>query len=68
MKLGFNELGYNEHSVLANKIFIPKLNDHLLHETPQLLTNPGYKEQIWSVQSRSLLHYIQGGEGKQHYV
>jgi len=37
-------LGYNEHSVIANKKIQSQLTI-LLHNP--LITNPGYSEQIW---------------------
>jgi len=37
VKLGYNELGYNEHSVITNKIFSPKLLFYYINQ-------PGYNE------------------------
>ncbi len=56
MKLGYNELGYNEHSVITNKIYgkcsVP--NDHFTTQNNPVITNPSYNEQIWSVPSCTL--------------
>jgi len=44
VKLGYNELGYNEHSVITNKICSPKWPFYYLNQ-------PGYNEQSrsWAV-------------------
>ncbi len=57
VKLGYNELGYNEHgyqeySIVTNKISSPK--SPFSTQINPVITNPGYNEQIWSVQSCSL--------------
>jgi hypothetical protein len=51
VKLGYNELGYNEHSVITNKFL-----DNIGHFTTQMnpvITKPGYNEQKWPVASCS---------------
>ena len=50
-EVGYNQLGYNEHSIITIIILRPESTYHLSHKTPRLLTNHGYNEQIWSVQS-----------------
>jgi len=42
VKLGYNELGYNEHSVITNKQFGPKCT--FTTQIDPVITNPGYKE------------------------
>jgi len=37
LKFGFNELGYNEHSVITNKYFSPKWSLYYINQ-------PGYNE------------------------
>ncbi len=43
MKLGYNELGYNEHSVITNK-FLGKIG-HFTTQMNPVITKPGYNEQ-----------------------
>ena len=52
VKLGYNELGYNEHSVITNKYFVSK--GSFTTQINPVITNPGYNEQIWPVPSSSL--------------
>jgi len=52
VKLGYNELGYNEHSVITNTMFSPKWPFYYTKQPGY--NNPGYNEQIWSVPSCSL--------------
>ena len=49
VKLGCNELGYNELSVITNEYFGPKLS--FTKQINPVITNPGYNEQIWPVPS-----------------
>jgi len=37
VKLGYNELGYNEHSVITNKLFSPNWSVYYINQ-------PGYNE------------------------
>ncbi len=43
VKLGYNELGYNEHSVITNK-FLSKIG-HFSTQINPVITKPGYNEQ-----------------------
>ncbi len=43
VKLGYNELGYNEHSVITNK-FLSQIGNFTTQINPYI-TNPGYNEQ-----------------------
>jgi len=52
VKLGYNELGYNEHSDIMNKYFGPK--SPFTTQIDPVITNPGYNERIWQVPSCSL--------------
>jgi hypothetical protein len=52
VKLGYNELGYNEHSVITNK-FLGKIC-HFSTQMNPVITKPGDNEQIWPVPSCSL--------------
>jgi hypothetical protein len=52
VKLGYNELGYNEHSVITNK-FLGKIGHFTTQMTP-VITKHGYNEQKWPVPSCSL--------------
>jgi hypothetical protein len=52
VKLGYNELGYNEHSVITNKQFGPKCP--FTTQIDPVITNPGYNERFWLVPSCSL--------------
>jgi hypothetical protein len=52
VKLGYNELGYNEHLVMTNKYFGPICS--FTTQIDPVITNPGYNECIWSVPSCSL--------------
>jgi len=44
VKLGYNELGYNKHSVITNDFFSPKWSFYYINQ-------PGYNEQIQPVPS-----------------
>ncbi len=52
VKLGYNELGHNEHSVITNK-FLSKIG-HISTEINPVITNPGYNVQKCPVSSCSL--------------
>jgi hypothetical protein len=52
MKLGYNELGYNEHSDITNK-FLGKIG-HFTTQMNPVITKPGYNVQKWPVPSCSL--------------
>jgi hypothetical protein len=52
VKLGYNELGYSEHSVITNK-FLSQIGYFNTQINP-VITNPGYNEQKWPVPSCSL--------------
>jgi hypothetical protein len=52
VKLGYNELGYNEQLVITNK-FLSQIGYFTTQINPDI-TNPGYNEQKWSVPSCSL--------------
>ncbi len=52
VKLGYNENGYNEHSVITN-IFLRKFGPISKQINP-VITNPGYNEQKCPVPSCSL--------------
>jgi hypothetical protein len=52
VKLGYNELGYNEHSVITNK-HLDKIGQFTTQMNP-VITKPGYNEQKWPVPSCSL--------------
>ncbi len=47
VKLGYNELGYNEHSVITNKFFSPNWSFSYINQ-------PGYNEHFQPVPSCSL--------------
>ncbi len=49
VKLGYKELGYNEHSVITNK-FLCKIGHFSIQMNP-VITKPGYNEQKWLVPS-----------------
>ena len=42
VKLGYNKLGYNKHSVITNKYFGPK--GPFTTQINPVITNPGYNE------------------------
>jgi hypothetical protein len=52
VKLGYNELGYSEHSVVTNR-FLSQIG-HIGTQINPVITNPGYNEQKWPVPSCSL--------------
>ncbi len=52
VKLGYYELGYNDHSVITNK-FLSKIG-HISTQINPVITNPGYNEQKCPVPSCSL--------------
>jgi hypothetical protein len=52
VKLGYNELGCNEHSVITNK-FLVQIGLFTIQIDP-VITNPGYNEQKLPVPSCSL--------------
>ncbi len=52
VKLGYNELGYNEHSVITNGL--SSQIGHLSTQINPVITNPGYNEQKLPVPSSSL--------------
>ncbi len=52
VKLGYNELEYNEHSVITNNFLVPI--GHFTTLNNPVITKPGYNEQIQPVPSCSL--------------
>ncbi len=52
VEIGYNELSYNEHSVLTNK-YLGKLG-HFSTQMNPVIIKPGYNEQKWPVPSCSL--------------
>ncbi len=52
VKLGYNELGYNEHSAITDG-FLSHIG-HISTQINPVITNPGYNEQKWPVLSCSL--------------
>jgi len=52
VKLSYNELGYNKHSVITNEYFGPKSPFNT--KIDPVITIPRYNEQIWPVPSCSL--------------
>jgi hypothetical protein len=49
MKLGYNELGYNEHLVIMSR-FLSQIG-HISTQIKPVITKPGYNEQKWTVPS-----------------
>ncbi len=52
VELGYNEPGYNEHSVITNKT-LDQIG-YFSTQTKSVITNPGFNEQKWPVTSCSL--------------
>jgi hypothetical protein len=52
VKLGYNELGYNEQSVITNNFLVPI--GHFTTLNNPVITKPGYNEHIHPVPSCSL--------------
>ncbi len=52
VKLDYNELGYNEHSVITNK-FLGKIG-HFTTQMNPVIKKAGYNEQKWPVPCYSL--------------
>jgi hypothetical protein len=52
VKLGYNELGYNEHLVITNKLFGPNWSFYYINQPGY--NGPGYNEHFQPVPSCSL--------------